>query len=316
MAITSLSEVTNDYGSYRGNSLIGERGTAVSVPNDGLEGIVGKPYPFLNGILLEIGGALYTDQGYLNALKAAGNPYLSKRSLPVVSLNLSDLTELVPDIEVYKDDESVYRTQYAEANVTKRMSTIDDILFYLNDFFNPNTTDTVLEPTAIGSFELGTTSYSPDLDVNGLYPGLEFEAFEDIKTATTVKISTPPTQTEPKKQEPKVEVKVPEEKPLSVVIPPQETSTGITINTPTGTFTGINSNFLLGDADRNTGNADVRSTLRQLSSPSGLDITGLRNEYDTGDFGPLGAMFDNGNFGSFLGQDTLRISDGLERYRF
>ena len=298
MAITSLSEVTNDYGSYRGNSLIGERGTAVTVPNDGLEGIVGKPYPLLNGILLEIGGTIYTDQGYLNALKAAGNPYLSKRSLPVVSLKLSDLTELVPDIQVYDEDGPVYRTQYAEANVTKRMSTIDDILFYLNDFFNPNTTDTVLDPSVIGSFNLGTTSYSPDLDVNGLYPGLEFETLEDIKTATTVKISTPPTQTEPKKQEPKVEVKVLEEKPLSVVIPPQEietkfkTSTGITINTPTGTFTGINSNFLLGDADRNTGNADVRSTLRQLSDPTGLDRTGLRDAYDTGDFGPLGAMFE------------------------
>src|SRR6056300_611011 len=305
MAITSLSEVTNDYGSYRGNSLIGERGTAVTVPNDGLEGIVGKPYPFLNGILLEIGRTIYTDQGYLNALKAAGNPYISKRSLPVVSLRLSDLTELVPDIQVYDEDGPVYRTQYAETNVTKRMSTIDDILFYLNDFFNPNTTDTVLEPTVIGSFNLGTTSYSPDLDVNGLYPGLEFETLEDIKTATTVKISTPPTQTEPKKQEPKVEVKVLEEKPLSVVIPPQEietkfkTSTGITINTPTGTFTGINSNFLLGDADRNTGNADVRSTLRQLADPTGLDRTGLRDAYDTGDFGPLGAMFDSGEFGSF-----------------
>jgi len=185
------------------------------------------------------------------------------------------------------------------------MSTIDDILFYLNDFFNPNTTDTVLEPTVIGSFNLGTTTYSPDLDVNGLYPGLEFETLEDIKTATTVKISTPPTQTEPKKQEPKVEVKVLEEKPLSVVIPPQETetkfktSTGITINTPTGTFTGINSNFLLGDADLNTGNADVRSTIRQLSTSDGLDRTGLRDAYDTGDFGPLAAMFDDGGFGSF-----------------
>ena len=305
MAILSLSEVTNDYGSYRGNSLIGERGTAVTVPNDGLEGIVGKPYPFLNGVVLDIEGTLYTDQGYLNALKAAGNPYISKRSLPVVSLKLSDLTELVPDIKVYDEDGPVYRTQYAETNVTKRMSTIDDILFYLNDFFNPNTTDTVLEPTVIGSFNLGTTTYSPDLDVNGLYPGLEFETLEDIKTATTVKISTPPTQTEPKKPEPKVEVKVLEEKPLSVVIPPQQietkfkTSTGITINTPTGTFTGINSNFLLGDADRNTGNADVRSTIRQLSDPTGLDRTGLRDVYDTGDFGPLGAMFDDGRFGSF-----------------
>jgi hypothetical protein len=293
MAITSLSEVTNDYGSYRGNSLIGERGTAVTVPNDGLEGIIGKPYPFLNGIILEIEGALYTDQGYLNALKAAGNPYISKRSLPVVSFKLNQLTELVPDIEVYNDDGPVYRTQYAEANVTKRMSTIDDILFYLNDFFNPNTTDTVLDPGSIGSFNLGTTTYSPDLDVNGLYPGLEFETLEDIKTATTVKISTPPTQTEPKKPEPRVEVNVPEEKPLSVVIPPQETETKIK------TSTGL-----------------------EISSTNTNPISSII---------PRGATFDTSSlyeiqevmrptnnfmFGSFSGQDTLRISDGLEQYRF
>jgi hypothetical protein len=51
MAITSLSEVQNDYGSYRGNSLVGELGGIGSVPNNGLENIVGKPYPFLNGII-------------------------------------------------------------------------------------------------------------------------------------------------------------------------------------------------------------------------------------------------------------------------
>ena len=220
MAITSLSEVTNDYGSYRGNSLIGEKGAAVTVPNDGLEGIVGKPYPFLSGILIKIGGTVYTDQGYLNALKRAGNPYISKRSLPMVSFpNISALTQEVEDVKVHDDNGGVYRTRYAEVAVTKRMSTVDDILFYLNDFFNPNTSDEVLAPSVIGSFDILTTSYSADLDVNGLYPGLEFEIFEDIATATTVKISTPPTQTEPKKPEPEIVVDVQEEKPLSVVVP-------------------------------------------------------------------------------------------------
>lgn len=222
MAITSLSEVTNDYGSYRGNSLIGERGAAVTVPNDGLEGIVGKPYPFLNGILVKIGGTIYTDQGYLNALKRASNPYISKRSLPMVSFpNISALTQEVEDVKVHDDNGGTYRTQYAEVAITKRMSTVDDILFYLNDFFNPNTSDEVLAPAVIGSFNFLTTTYSADLDVNGLYPGLEFETYEDIATATSVKISTPPTQTEPKKPEPEVVVEVIEEKPLSVVVPPQ-----------------------------------------------------------------------------------------------
>ena len=279
MAITSLSEVTNDYGSYRGNSLIGERGTAVTVPNDGLEGIVGKPYPFLNGVILELEGTLYTDQGYLNALKAAGNPYISKRSLPIVSFKLSDLTDLVPDIEVYNEDGPVYRTQYAEANVTKRMSTIDDILFYLNDFFNPDTTDTVLSPQSIGSFELGTTSYSSELDVNGLYPGLEFETLEDIKTATTVKVSTPPTITEPKKPEPRVEVTVPEEKPLSVNLPPTP------VEVKTKTLRG----------------------LEIISTNSNPITRGISGAFINESFG---------NFGVFDGQDLLRIEDSLEQNRF
>jgi type IV secretory pathway VirB6-like protein len=80
MAITSLSEVQNDYGSYRGNSLVGKLGAVTSVPNDGLSGIIGKPYPFLNGILVKIGGNIYTDSGYLNALKSNGNPYLQSYS--------------------------------------------------------------------------------------------------------------------------------------------------------------------------------------------------------------------------------------------
>ena len=223
MAITSLSEVTNDYGSYRGNSLIGERGTAVTVPNDGLDGIIGKNYPFLSGILIKIGESIYTDQGYLNALKRAGNPYISKSTLPMVSFpSLDALTQDVEDVLVHEDNGPVYRTQYAEVAISKRMSTVEDILFYLNDFFNPRTTDEILSPGAIGSFNLLTTTYSADLDVNGLYPGLEFEAYEDIANDTVVKPSLPPTQTEPKKKEPPVEVELPPKQEPIVTPPPKD----------------------------------------------------------------------------------------------
>ena len=37
----SLSEITNTYGTYRGNSLVGPRNSVGTVPNDGLEGING-----------------------------------------------------------------------------------------------------------------------------------------------------------------------------------------------------------------------------------------------------------------------------------
>lgn len=278
MAITSLSEVTNDYGSYRGNSLIGDRGAAVTVPNDGLAGIVGKPYPFLNGILVKIGGTIYTDNGYLNALKAAGNPYLSKRSLPMVTLSLGNLTQEVEDVIVHGD---TTRTKYAEVAVTRRMSSVEDILRYLNDFFNPNTTDTVLAPQVLGGFSFLTTTYSADLDVNGLYPGLEFETFEDIATATTVKISTPPTLTTPKVAEPRPVVDVVEEKPLSVVKPKIEIKKDLT----TAVGNRIKADFFKLDDS-------VDNTRQILSTSNGLQITGLKDVYDTGDFGPMADILD------------------------
>lgn len=211
MAITSLSDVTNEYGSYRGNSLVGERGSVGTVPNDGLEGIVGKNLPFLNGVLLKIEGTIYTDQGYLNALKTVGNPYISKRSLPVVSLRLSDLTADLPETIVY---EGTTRTTYAEANVTKRMSTIDDILNYLNDFFNPNTSDTTLDPLTIGGWELTTSEYNVDLDVAGEYPGLQFE-----ESGLGIKISTPPNVQTVKEPEPKPVVEVEPPKEIAIIKP-------------------------------------------------------------------------------------------------
>jgi len=292
MATLSLSEVTNTYGTYRGNSLVGQRGNVATVPNDGLEGINGVNYPFLSGIIVKINGASYTSSGYLNQLKLQGNPYISKRSLPTIEFKLDQLVnDPIPDTEVY---DGVFRTQYAESQVTKKMSTIDDVLFYLNDFFNPKNSDDVLNPASFGSWALNTTSYDVDLDVVGLYPGLEFE---ELGEALAIKPSTPPTKTESKPPPPEPIISVVEEKPIAVIKPKPEpkevtTSTGIKINTPTGTFTGVNQNFLLGDADRNTGVADVRSTIRQLSAYDGLDRTGLRSQYDTGDFGPLGAMFE------------------------
>lgn len=212
----SLSEITNTYGTYRGNSLVGKRGAVGTVPNDGLEGINGVNYPYLEGIIVKINGTSYTYSGWLNQLKLQGNPYISKRSLPTVSFNLNQLVEEKEDIIVY---EGTTRTKYAEANVNKRMSTIDDILFYLNDFFNPNTSDTVLSPYAIGGWDLSTTSYSADLDVVGEYPGLEFEATPGL----AIKPSTPPTVEEPKQPEPEPIVEVEPPKEVVVIKPPVET---------------------------------------------------------------------------------------------
>ena len=303
MAITSLSEVQNDYGSYRGNSLVGKLGAVTSVPNDGLSGIIGKPYPFLNGILVKIEGNIYTDSGYLNALKSTGNPYLSKRSLPTVNLSLSDVTQQVEDIIVHG---SVTRTKYAEVSITKRMSTVEDILRYLNDFFNPNTTDTILAPTTLGSFNLITTDYFPDLDVSGQYPGLEFETFEDIATATSATISTPPTVTEPKIAEVRPVVEVEEEKPLVISKPKTKPKLfGIT---------NTSSDFLLNDSvDFTREILEIPRDLGPINIGTGGTSGGSRLFRDRVRFDePDGVT----RFGTFNGQDTLRVSDEMEQFLF
>lgn len=214
MAILSLSDVTNDYGSYRGNSLVGERGTVVTINNPGLDGIIGVPYPNLNNIIIKIGGSYYTYDRYLNALKLAGNPYVNIETLPIIAFDLSQLTEELEETIVHGD---VTRTQYAEVVVKERLSTIDNILNYLNDFFNPDTDDTVLDPVVIGKWDLETSSYSADIDITGAYPGLQFE--ENGLDKSTVTISIPPTQQTPKKPEPrpKLEIKTPPEP--SVIVP-------------------------------------------------------------------------------------------------
>lgn len=290
----SLSEVTNNYGTYSGNSLVGEKGSVATVPNDTLDGINGVNYPFLEGIIVRINGAAYTYSGWLNQAKLQGNPYVSKSSLPTLDFTLSDLTAPKEETIVYG---STTRTKYAEVNITKRMSSIDDILKYLNDFFNPNTSDTVLDPRVIGGWSLNTTSYSADLDVVGEYPGLEFE-----QTYGIVRPSVPPTETTPRPVEPRPKVVVPPPKPVTVLKPPKppkevKTSTGIKIKTPTGTFTGTDQNFLLGDANKNTGNADVKDTIRQLEKQGGLERAGLSSYMTDYDGMPLAAMFDEGNYG-------------------
>lgn len=211
----SLSEVTNNYGTYQGNSLVGERGSTATVPNDGLEGIIGVNYPFLSGIIVKINGASYTYSGYLNQLKLQGNPFVSKSTIPTISFTLDQLVNTpIPDTIVYG---STTRTVYSEANVTKRMSTIEDILFYLNDFFNPNTSDIVLSPITIGGWTLNTTDYNVDLDVNGIYPGLEFEEYDGLKGI--VRPSLPPSQTEPKVPDPEPIIELPPKKDPIVVKP-------------------------------------------------------------------------------------------------
>ena len=217
----SLSEVTNTYGTYRGNSLVGERGAVGTVPNDGLEGIVGVNAPNTAGILIKINEQIFADSTWLQQLRLASNPYISKRSLPMVTLNLSDLLQTHPNENVYG---SVTELDYSEATFTALRNT-NDIFYYLNDFFNENTTDVVLPDVpgggdrrkAIGNYNLFTTAYDVEQDRIGAYPGLQFEEQGD----TGIKVSVPSTEPIEVPEPPVVEVEPPKE--VVVIKPPVET---------------------------------------------------------------------------------------------
>ena len=282
----SLSDITNQYGTYSGNSLRGKLGSVGSVQNDGLEGINGVNFPYLSELIVKINGASYTYSGYLNSLKRLGNPYISKSTIPTIDVTLASVTRQEPDVIVHG---STTRTRYAEVAVTRKLNTVNDVLRYLNDFFNPNVTDTVLSPQTIGSFRIFTTSYSADLDVSGMYPGLEFETYEDIAVATTVKLSTPPTITTVKEPEPPVEVKanVPPPIPVKKAPPP-----------PDGPK--VDPDFLL--------NNSVNDTLRILSNPDALQVTGLKDRYDTGAYGPMQSILDNLAGGAGFGYTAGQLS--------
>ena len=272
----SLSDVTNTYGTYRGNSLVGPLSNVATVPNDGLGGIIGVNFPFLAGIIIKINSQAYAYSGWLNAVKLKGNPYLSKRSLPTISFTLDQLVNTpIPETIVHNNPET-NRTQYAEINISKKMSTINDVLFYLNDFFNPKNSDEVLGVASFGAWTLNTTEYDVEIDVVGAYPGFEFEEFgEDLQPPP----STLPTETEAKSPPPEPIVEIAEEQEINVVKPNITTVPEIQMILPPDL-----SDFLLNDS--------VEFTRNELGQMGGLDRTGLRDAYDTGDYGPMAEILD------------------------
>ena len=84
---------------------------------------------------------------------------------------------------------------------------------------------------------------------------------------------------EPKPQ-PKPQPKLqPKPRPKPVVIPPKPKPKPVVIPKPK-----VDPDFILNDS--------VEFTREVLSEPGGLDRTGLRERYDTGDYGPLAAILE------------------------
>ena len=310
MALT-LSQLVNDYGSYSGNTLRGLYGASASVPNRGFGDVRGVPYDNIT-FIIKVNGTKYASSKWLSQ-QQNGNPYLSSNTVPRIdSVN-------VPTPPLNYLDTSGEGEKYAEIKATSKLTNDTAILNYINELLSPsdevkdakewgswsgNVTRKVTVPTIIqdplgNPYQIGVVgskygnTYNADIDLGGVYPGLEFEETGfDGKVSGKAALAASISVKDEKVPESSIDSGTDVGDILGDIVIPPIDFTGIKINTPTGTFTGVNQNFLLGDADRNTGLADVGSTIRQLSAFDGLDRTGLRSQYDTGDFGPLGAMFE------------------------
>jgi hypothetical protein len=132
------------------------------------------------------------DSGYLNQLKLAGNPYIDINTLPTVVVTLNQLTTFGDEPLVNGFGGLIPQSQYAETSGFSPMSSVTKVLQYLNDFFNPNTTDVTLSPGAVGTIGSASPSgYFVDVDLaGGSYAGMQFDV--NPSSGGTVPVSQPP----------------------------------------------------------------------------------------------------------------------------
>lgn len=200
-------ELTNDYGSYSGNTLIGELGSRGNVPNSGFGGVKGVPYPSIT-FIVEIDGQKYASSQWLSQQRS--NPYKSQNTVAGAGLkfSLNDATDVGVDNQgqTLEDQET-----YAEVSVTKNLKSVDDVLKHIawlvdenvdalrtvTDYgnwewnYDPSETrkpSTITDPLG-NTYPIGVTftgysspvagtfvgMYNADSDYKALLPGLRFE---------------------------------------------------------------------------------------------------------------------------------------------
>jgi len=201
MALT-ISQLVNDYGSYSGTTLIGERGARANVPSRGFGDVRGVPYDNIT-FVIKVNGTKYASSKWL-AQQQNGNPYLSSNTvaridnynIPNPPLNFTD-----PDGEGEK---------YAEIKATSNLNSDTALLSFINDLLDSN--DEIKQASSYGSwspalrtvtipqeikspigtsFDIGVVgkkfgnTYSAELDyLGGNYPGLQFEPGKVIPTGS------------------------------------------------------------------------------------------------------------------------------------
>ena len=193
MALT-LSQLVNDYGSYSGNRLTGLYGASSQVPNRGFGDVTGVPYDNIT-FIIKVNGKKYASSKWLSQ-QQNGNPYLASNTVARIDTANIPLAP-IDSVSFLDQDGERYSEMKATSkldNDTPRLQFITDLLSSNDEIkpasawgsWNGNVQRTVTVPTPIedplgNTYEIGVVgskfgnTYNADIDLEGVYPGLEFE---------------------------------------------------------------------------------------------------------------------------------------------
>jgi hypothetical protein len=315
MALT-IDQLVNDYGSYSGTTLIGERGARATVPNKGFGSVTGVPYPNIT-FIVRVNGRDYASSSWLSE-QQNGNPYLHQGSIP--RINTRSVNSMPIGLSPFADKQDEY---YAEVDAKSKLDDTDEILKFINylldgkDGVDPaiptfgdygvwdngdpkgSLIQTIQNPgsgeeypaSPIRVFDSKSPtrskkswigSYSSENDLAGVYPGLGFEPtnFDGTLAGEEAQSqSIPPIISDE-----------PVEKTDSNGQQPKIDLSDfnfddIIIDIPPIDLSDFD--FGLGNLDPFTNNTAGFGSLQSLSGESGLASTGLQEKYDTGNYGPM-----------------------------
>jgi len=305
MAIT-LDTLVNDYGTYQGNTLIGERGARATIPNKGFDGVQGVPYNNLT-FIIEIDGKQYASSQWLSTQK--NTPYQDKKTIAGSGMRFtSDMFKLsTSEASILLDSEI-----FSEMTITSNLNdSTDKILQHIDWLVSDG--DSLRTVTDYGSWEvnlyktaaatsqitdplgnpytIGVTgpkghTYNAELDFGGSYPGLEFTPIPfNGSIGGSEALSQNTNVIEPE---------------LTEIIVDEDTNIGNILDTLV--LDDFVFDFDIGPIDIGRGSSLGGGFI--FNEP--IDNLGLEFGNNRG----------NGSGFTFDGQDTLRIADSLEGFRY
>jgi hypothetical protein len=341
MALT-ISQLVNDYGSYSGNTLIGIRGARRTVPGSGFGGIQGVPYDNIT-FIVKVNGTRYASSRWLSQ-QQNGNPYIHKTSVARIDLQdipnapIDSITDIlgVPKNMTGNREPLTLKLgeKFAEVEATSNLTADDAILSFINDLLSespdvkpwqnygafvpkprPVSVPGFIENKLGGEpFEVGITTpfggtYNPELDMQGEYPGMEFQKKDisllGVSGEAAFAISIPKTtEVVDVKEEP---IKIEPIDLSSLIIPPLDLG-DFDFNFDFG-LGNINTDFFNIDLNSNNFNpiSNGGDSFDALSNEGGLASVGL-GSYNT-DYSdqPLGAIYDDSstNINTLYDRDRL-----------